>query len=156
MVINDIRNNEGVAVIDPHGDLTELILDYIPSYRVNDVIYLSPSDTSSSFHLNPLETGASQKELVASGIVSIFKKIYGTSWGPRLEYILRNSILTLLELPDSTFLQIPLLLTDKDFRDKTVSKITDPVLINYWKNEFETDSMEGVFLKLARQAKRGE
>ena len=137
MAINDIRNGEGVAVIDPHGDLTELILDYIPSYRVNDIIYLSPSDSSSSFHLNPLETGASQKELVASGIVSIFKKIYGTSWGPRLEYILRNSILTLLELPESTFLEIPLLLTDKAFRDKTVKKLTDPVLINYWKNEFE-------------------
>ena len=75
--------------------------------------------------------------MIASGIVSIFKKIYGNSWGPRLEYILRNTLLTLLELPDSTFLQIPLLLTDKSFRDKTVKKLNDPVLINYWRNEFE-------------------
>ena len=137
MVINDIRNNEGVAVIDPHGDLTELILDYIPSHRINDVIYLNPSDSSSSFHLNPLEVGTTQKELIASGIVSIFKKLYGNSWGPRLEYILRNTILTLLELNDSTFLQVPLLLTDKNFRDKVVEHLKDPVLKNYWINEFE-------------------
>jgi hypothetical protein len=137
MVINDIRNNEGVAIVDPHGDLTEVILNYIPSYRVNDIIYLNPSDTVSSFRLNPLETGGTQKELVASGIVSIFKKLYGTSWGPRLEYILRNCILTLLEVPDSTFLDVPPLLTDKVFRDKVLEKVSDPVLRNYWLNEFE-------------------
>ena len=107
MAINDIKNGEGVAVIDPHGDLTEIILDYIPSNRINDVIYLNPSDTSTMFHLNPLEVGSNQKELIASGIVSIFKKLYGNSWGPRLEYILRNTILTLLEVPDSTFLEVP-------------------------------------------------
>jgi hypothetical protein len=137
MVINDIRNNEGVAIIDPHGDLTETILNYIPSYRINDIIYLNPSDTVSSFRLNPLETGGTQKELVASGIVSIFKKLYGTSWGPRLEYILRNCILTLLEVPDSTFLDVPKLLTDKAFRDKILEKVDDSVLRNYWLNEFE-------------------
>ncbi len=138
MVINDIKNGEGVAVIDPHGDLTEVILDYIPSHRINDVIYLNPSDHTSMFHLNPLEVGSTQKELVASGIVSIFKKLYGNSWGPRLEYILRNTILTLLEVPDSTFLEVPSLLTDKSYRDKIVEKINDPVLKNYWLNEFET------------------
>lgn len=139
MVINDIRNNEGVAVIDPHGDLTEIILDYIPANRINDVIYLDPSNSSSSsFHLNPLEVGDSQKELIASGIVSIFKKLYGTSWGPRLEYILRNTILTLLEIPESTFLEVPTLLTNKEYREKVVAELTDPVLKNYWENEFET------------------
>ena len=139
MVINDIRNNEGVAVIDPHGDLTEIILDYIPANRINDIIYLDPSNSSSSsFHLNPLEVGGTQKELIASGIVSIFKKLYGNSWGPRLEYILRNTILTLLEIPDSTFLEVPALLTNKSYRDKVVAQINDPVLKNYWVNEFET------------------
>lgn len=137
MVINDIKNGEGVAVIDPHGDLTEIILDYIPAHRINDVIYLNPADPTSMFRLNPLETGGTQKELIASGIVSIFKKIYGNSWGPRLEYILRNTILTLLEVPDSTFLEVPSLLTDKSYRDKVVAKLTDPVLKNYWINEFE-------------------
>jgi hypothetical protein len=139
MAINDIKNGEGVAVIDPHGDLTEIILDYIPANRINDVIYLDPSNSSSnSFHLNPLEVGGTQKELIASGIVSIFKKLYGNSWGPRLEYILRNTILTLLEVPDSTFLEVPGLLTDKSYRDKVVAKLNDPVLKNYWINEFET------------------
>jgi hypothetical protein len=139
MIINDIKNGEGVAVIDPHGDLTEIILDYIPANRINDVIYLDPSNSSSSsFHLNPLEVGGTQKELIASGIVSIFKKLYGNSWGPRLEYILRNTILTLLEVPDSTFLQVPGLLTDKSYRDQVVAKLTDPVLKTYWINEFET------------------
>jgi len=137
MVINDIRNGEGVAIIDPHGDLTEVILDYIPSNRINDVIYLNPADPSGMFKLNPLETGGSQKELIASGIVSIFKKIYGNSWGPRLEYILRNTILTLLEVPDSTFLEVPSLLTDKSYRDRVVAQLKDPVLKNYWINEFE-------------------
>ena len=138
MIINDIRNGEGVAVIDPHGDLAETILNYIPSFRINDVIYLSPSDNVSSFVLNPLEIGGTQKELVASGIVSIFKKLYGHSWGPRLEYILRNSILTLLEIPNSTFLDVPQLLTNKGFREKVLQKINDPVLKNYWIDEFET------------------
>jgi hypothetical protein len=138
MVINDIRNGEGVAIIDPHGDLTDLILDYIPSHRINDVIYLNPADPEATFKLNPLETGGTQKELIASGIVSIFKKIYGNSWGPRLEYILRNTILTLLEIPDSTFLEVPSLLTDKTYRDKVVAQLNDHVLKNYWINEFET------------------
>ncbi len=137
MLINDMRNNEGLAVIDPHGDLTSLILDYIPSYRINDIIYLNPSDPDSSFHLNPLEAGTTQKELIASGIVSIFKKLYGTSWGPRLEYILRNTVLTLLEKPDSTFMDVHPLLTDKSFRDKIVKDLKDPVLKSYWQNEFE-------------------
>jgi len=138
MAINDIKNGEGVAVIDPHGDLSEVILDYIPAHRINDVIYLNPSDSSSMFHLNPLEVGGTQKELIASGIVSIFKKLYGNSWGPRLEYILRNTVLTLLEIPDSTFLEVPSLLTDKSYRDKVVEKVKDPVLKSYWINEFET------------------
>ncbi len=138
MAINDIRNGEGIAVIDPHGDLSEILLDYIPSHRINDVAYLNPADLDHPFHLNPLEVDSStQKELVASGIVSIFIKLYAHSWGPRLEYILRNTILTLLEVPNSTMLMIPELLTNKRFRQKVVDKLADPVLKNFWVNEFE-------------------
>lgn len=138
MAINDIRNGEGVAVIDPHGDLSEILLDYIPSHRINDVAYLNPADMEHPFHLNPLEVDSStQKELVASGIVSIFIKLYAHSWGPRLEYILRNTILTLLEVPNATMLMIPELLTNKRFRKRVVDKTTDPVLRNFWINEFE-------------------
>ena len=138
MAINDIRNGEGVGVIDPHGETAETLLEFVPSYRVNDVIYFNPSDTDYPFHLNPLEiTDPSQKDIIASGIVAIFYKLFAQSWGPRLEYILRNTILTLLEVPNSTLLQIPELLTNAHFRNKAVDQITDPVVKAFWKNEFD-------------------
>lgn len=137
MAINDMKNGEGVAVIDPHGDLSDILLDYIPSHRMNDVAYLDPSDTEHPFHLNPLEVkNSAYRELIASGIVSIFYKLYHMSWGPRLEYILRNTILTLTHVPQSTFLDIPELLTNDRFREKVVEKLDDRVLKNFWLNEF--------------------
>lgn len=137
MVINDMRNGEGVAVIDPHGDLADIILDYIPSFRINDVAYLDPSDSEYPFHLNPLEVKNDQyKELVASGIVSIFHKLYSYSWGPRLEYILRNTILTLLHVDAATLMQVPELLTNDKYRENVVLKLSDQVLKNYWLNEY--------------------
>ncbi len=137
MAINDMRNGEGVAVVDPHGDLCDILLDYIPSFRINDVAYLDPSDSAYPFHLNPLEIkNQSYQELVASGIVSIFYKLYHYSWGPRLEYILRNTILTLLHVPQSTLLQVPELLTNEKYREKVVATLGDRVLKNYWLNEF--------------------
>jgi len=138
MAINDIRNREGVAVIDPHGDLCEIMLDYIPSYRLNDVCYLDPSDTSHPFSLNPLEVkDPAHRELVASGIVSIFYKLYAYSWGPRLEYILRNALLTLLTRPDSTLVELPVLLTNRKFRGRIVDELQDPVLKNFWSKEYD-------------------
>ncbi|MEK7588048.1 MAG: type IV secretion system DNA-binding domain-containing protein [Patescibacteria group bacterium] len=137
MAINDMRNGEGLAVIDPHGDLTDILLDFVPSYRINDVVYLDPSDTEHPFHLNPLEVkNPVYRELIASGIVSIFYKLYAHSWGPRLEYILRNTILTLLHVPQATFLQVPELLTNEHYRAKIVEKLPDQVLKNFWLNEF--------------------
>lgn len=137
MAINDMRNGEGVAVIDPHGDLCDVLLDFVPSYRINDVAYLDPSDTSYPFHLNPLEVkNETFRELISSGIVSIFYKLYSYSWGPRLEYILRNAILTLLYVPRSTLLQVPELLTNENYRSKVVEKLPDQVLKNFWLNEF--------------------
>jgi len=137
MAINDMRNNEGVAIIDPHGDLCDILLDYVPSNRINDVAYLDPSDIEHPFHLNILEIkNESYRELIASGIVSIFYKLYHFSWGPRLEYILRNAILTLLHVPDSTLLQVPELLTNEKYRDRVVEKLNDPVLKNFWLYEF--------------------
>lgn len=137
MAINDMRNGEGVAVIDPHGDLCDILMDFVPSFRINDVAYLDPSDTAHPFHLNPLEVkNPAFRELVASGIVSIFYKLYAHSWGPRLEYILRNTILTLLHVPNATLLQVPELLTNEKFREKVVEKLDDQVLKNFWRNEF--------------------
>jgi len=137
MAINDMKNGEGVAVIDPHGDLTDILLDFVPSFRINDVALLDPSDIDYPFHLNPLEVkDQAFRELVASGIVAIFYKLYHYSWGPRLEYILRNTILTLLHVPQSTLLQVPELLTNEKYREKIVSTMGDQVLKNFWLNEF--------------------
>jgi hypothetical protein len=138
MVINDMRNGEGCAVIDPHGDLTEVILDYVPANRINDVIYLNPGDMGGTFSINPLESGTQHKDLIASSIVAIFKKLYIDSWGPRLEYILRNVILTLVEVPDSTLLMVPRILTDARFRARVVENyVSDPLIKAFWLNEYE-------------------
>lgn len=137
MAINDMKNGYGMAIIDPHGDLSEILLNYIPSHRINDVAYLDPSDSAYPFHINPLEVkNPTYRDLVASGIVSIFYKLYHMSWGPRLEYILRNTILTLTRVPNSTFLDIPELLTNEKFREKVIAKLEDRVLWNFWVNEF--------------------
>lgn len=138
MAINDMRNGEGLAIIDPHGDLSEIVLNYIPSFRMNDVVYLEPFDKEHPFWINPLEVkNQVGKELVASGIVSIFSKLYSYSWGPRLEYILRNTIMTLLQVPNSTLVMVPDLLADQQFRNKIVSSLQDKVLRNFWVNEFD-------------------
>ncbi len=137
MAIDDIRKNRGIGIIDPHGDLSEIILDYIPKRRINDVVYLEPFDLERSFSLNVLEVkNKQQKDLVASGIVSIFYKLYKDSWGPRLEYILRNVILTLLEIPNSTLVDVLNLLANADYRKKVIRQLTDPVLKNFWEKEF--------------------
>lgn len=138
MAIDDIRKNRGVGIIDPHGDLSNTILDYIPKRRMNDVVYLEPFDTSRPFSLNVLEVHNKQhKDLVASGIVSIFYKLYGDSWGPRLEYILRNVILTLLEVPDATLVDILTLLSDANYRKRVVTEyVKDPVIKSFWEQEF--------------------
>jgi len=138
MAIDDIRKDRGIGVIDPHGDLTEQILDYIPKRRLNDVVYLEPFDTERPFSLNVLEIKNKQhKDLIASGIVGIFAKIYADSWGPRLEYILRNTIFSLLEIEGTTLIDALRILSEKSYRAKVVPQITDPVIRNFWDNEFE-------------------
>lgn len=137
MAVDDMKKGQGVAIIDAHGDLSEILLDYIPSHRINDVCYLNPADKDHPFSLNILEvTDPSQAELITSGIVSIFYKLYANSWGPRLEHILRNTILTLALTPGSTLVDVPRILTDKGFRNNVVQKMNDPVLNNFWNNEF--------------------
>ncbi len=138
MAIDDIRKGRGIGIIDPHGDLCETVLDYIPKRRLNDVVYLEPFDTERTFSLNVLEIKNKQhKDLIASGIVSIFSKIYADSWGPRLEYILRNTIFTLLEIPNSTLIDALRILSDKAYRDKVVPNIQDPVIRAFWEQEFD-------------------
>jgi hypothetical protein len=130
MIINDLKHDEGIAVIDPHGDLIETILNYIPKHRINDVILLDPADPEAVVKMNLFEGGSLvHRELIASGIVSIFQKMYAHSWGPRLEYILRNTLLTLLS-EQAKLDDILHMLTDEKFRKKVVDRLEDPVLKN--------------------------
>lgn len=138
MAIDDIRNGRGVGVIDPHGDLCEDILEYIPKRRMKDVVYLEPFDVIQPFALNVLEIKNKElKDLISSGIISIFKKLYVESWGPRLEYILRNSVLTLLEVPGATLPDILPLLGDPKYRKSIMPLVKDPIIRSFWENEFD-------------------
>ncbi len=138
MIYADIRAGHGLAVVDPHGDLVEKILDLVPSHRVNDVVYFNPSDVDYPIAFNPLESvDPKYRHLVASGLVGVFKKIWADSWGPRLEYILRNAILSLLEYPSSTLLGITRILVDKYYRKKVLEKVTDPVVRSFWIDEYD-------------------
>lgn len=138
MIFSDIRSGKGIAVVDPHGDLADHVLDFIPSHRNNDVILFDPSDRDFPVAFNMLENiDPAYNTIVASGLVGIFKKIYAESWGPRLEHILRNTILSLLEYPNTTMLGITRILQDSEFRHRVVKKISDPVVKSFWVNEFE-------------------
>ncbi len=138
MLYSDIMSGRGIALIDPHGDLADTILANIPKSRTNDIVLFDPSDTEYPIAFNMLDNPNPElRPIVASGLVSIFKKMFAESWGPRLEYILRNTILTLLLIPDTTLISIPLMLTHESYRRKVVSKITDPILIQFWTQEFE-------------------
>ena len=139
MAIDDIRKGRGVAIVDPHGDFVNNVLNFIPASRVNDVIYFNPADKEHPVGFNILENvDPDLKNVVASGVVGIFKKIFGeTSWGPRLEYILRNVVLALLEYPNATMLSVMRLLVDKTYRTKVLAKVNDPVIREFFINEYE-------------------
>ncbi len=137
MAINDLKHNKGLCVIDPHGDLVETLLDYIPKHRINDVIYFDPADQERTVQINLFEgENVAHRELIASGIISVFKKLYGYSWGPRLEYILRNCLLTLLKSEQAKLSDVLDLLTNEKFREQVVSQLDDPILKNFWVNEY--------------------
>lgn len=137
MAIQDIRNGKGLAVVDPHGEFAEECLKAVPANRISDVIYFNPADMEFPIALNVMEKVApDQRHLVASGLVGVFKKIWADSWGPRLEYLLRNAILALLEYPNSTLLGVTRLLIDKEYRAKVMTKVTDPVVKSFWVDEF--------------------
>lgn len=138
MVVSDIKMGYGIGVIDPHGDLAEHILDRLPENRTEDVIYFNPSDLEFPIAFNPLEkVPRDSHHLVVSGLISVFKKIWSDFWGPRLEHILRHSLFTLLEYPQSTLLDVPRLLTDKEFRQKAIGYVTLPQVRDFWALEFE-------------------
>ena len=138
MALSDIRRGNGLCVVDPHGDIAEDILKHIPEGRKQDLIYFNATDREKPLAFNPLK-GIHPKyhDLVASGLVSTFRKIWSDSWGPRMEYILRFTLLALLCVPDATLLDVQPLLTNADFRHRALSYCTDEHILSFWRNEFE-------------------
>ncbi|HMR55291.1 MAG TPA: type IV secretion system DNA-binding domain-containing protein [Candidatus Doudnabacteria bacterium] len=137
MVIQDIRNGNGVCFIDPHGDSIQKILDYVPQSRVNDVVYFNPADLDHPIAFNILESVESRyKHLVASGLMGVFTKIWASMWSSRMEYILNNTILALLDSPGNTMLGIVRMYVDKKYRKKIVDNIKDPMVKAFWVEEF--------------------
>ena len=137
MAIQDIVSGKGIAFIDPHGEVAEDLLDFIPKERIEDTIYFNPADVDYPFSFNPLEkVDFERRHLIASGLMGVFKKIWPDVWSARMEYILNNTILALLEFPDSTLLGINRMLSDPHYRAQIVEKLKDPVIKSFWINEF--------------------
>ncbi len=138
MAVQDIQNGEGMAFIDPHGKTADLLLDYVPEHRIKDVIYFAPFDAEYPISFNVMEdVGPDKRHLVANGLMSAFKKIWVDAWSARMEYILNNTILALLEYPDSTLVGVNRMLSDKAYRKLVVSNISDPSVKSFWVDEFE-------------------
>ncbi|QHN42597.1 type IV secretion system DNA-binding domain-containing protein [Candidatus Mycosynbacter amalyticus] len=135
--LSDVYHNQGYAIIDPHGDFAINNMKFIPAHRIKDVVYFNPADTAHPVGFNPLEvTDPNMKSNISSEVIGVLKRMFGESWGPRLEYILRYTILALLDRPETTMLDITRMLTDKKFRKETLDYCTDTVVLQFWKVEF--------------------
>lgn len=138
LVVQDIANGDGLAIVDPHGEFAESILEKIPKERIDDVIYFNPADPDHHIGFNILDLpDPKYKHLVASGLMGIFTKIWSNVWSARMEYILNNAILALLDTPGSTLLGINRILVDKDYRQVILNNVKDPVVKSFWINEYE-------------------
>ena len=139
MMVQNIMNGDGVCVVDPHGELVEGILKSIPEHRMKDVVYFNPADPDFHMGFNVLElVDPKYKHLVASGLMGIFTKIWANVWSARMEYILNNAILALLDTPGTTMLGIPRILVDKDYRQQIIDNLKDPVIKAFWVHEYES------------------
>jgi len=137
MVIQEIRNGCGVGFVDPHGEAAEEILNFIPEERIKDVVYLNPADIENPIAFNIMEdVNADYRHLIAGGLMGVFKKIWPDVWSSRMEYILNNAILALLEVPGSTLLGINRLLSDAEWRNEIVAQVKDPIVKTFWLKEF--------------------
>ncbi len=137
MMISDIMAGHGMGFVDPHGEMAERLLHYIPKERIKDVIYFNPADLDYPIAFNAIETiDEGARHLVASGLMGVFKKIWPDVWSARMEYILNNTILALLEVPGSTLLGVNRMFSDKIFRKSIVDQINDPVIKAFWTKEY--------------------
>ena len=138
LAVQDIRNGSGLCVVDPHGEFVEGLLGQIPKHRLGDVVYINPADPYFHTGFNVLEVDDPEKKhLIASGLMGIFTKIWANVWSARMEYIMNNCVLALLDTPGSTLLGIPRMLVDKNYRQRIVGNIKDPVVLTFWVNEYE-------------------
>lgn len=138
LALADIRENKGCVIMDPHGDLSEEMLRYIPRDRLYDVIYFNPADTQHPMSFNPLEgVGTFEfKQTVVAGFIAIFKKLFSFTWNQRLEHVLRYTTLALMDIPGATVLGIPKLLSDTRYRQEVIAQIQDPLVKKFWTTEF--------------------
>ncbi len=137
MAIQDIQDGKGIAFVDPHGEAAEELLDFVPRSRINDVIYFNPADIEYPIAFNIMENvDAKYRHLIAGGLMAVFKKIWPDVWSARMEYILNNCILALLEYPGSTLLGVNRMLADVDYRKKIVEKVNDPMIKTFWVQEY--------------------
>ncbi len=139
MAAQDIQNGEGMAFIDPHGSAAETLLEYVPEHRVKDVVYFAPFDLDHPISFNVMEdVGPDKRHLVVSGLMSTFKKIWVDAWSARMEYILTNALLALIEYPDTTLISVNRLFADDNYRKRVVDYIKDPAVKSFWQDEFAT------------------
>lgn len=137
LIKNDIESGQGVCVIDPHGDLIENVIPFIPEERIKDVIFFNATDEEYPVSFNPIEkVDKIYRQQVATGLIEIFKKSFGSNWSPRLEHVMRMTILALLDAPKASVMSMLLLLTDRDYRQDIIKTIEDQVVKNFWTNEF--------------------
>ncbi len=137
MFISDVLAGEGACFVDPHGDTVEELLSYIPPNRVEDVVYFNPTDVDHPVGFNLLELkDKSQRDLIADGVVEVFKKQFGDSWGPRLQYILTNTVATLAEAQGTSLLAVTRILVDKNYRKFILKQLNDPILYKFWAEEY--------------------
>ncbi len=138
LIRQDLAAGEGLALLDPHGDLAESVLAHVPRARTNDLVYINPADIEWPIGFNPLSRVPDDlKPIVADGVVSAFRHVWPDSWGPRLDYILTNAVRALLDVPGATLLMLPRLLIDEGFRGRLVERhVGDPVVRSFWVNEY--------------------
>jgi GTPase SAR1 family protein len=138
LIAQDLDAGQGLALLDPHGDLAQAVLAQVPRHRSNDLIYIDPSDLARPIGFNPLaRVPQDLKPVVADGVVAAFRHVWPDSWGPRLDYILTNAVRALLDVPGATLLMLPRLLIDETFRLRLITRhVTDPVVRAFWLNEY--------------------
>ncbi|MEQ1717479.1 MAG: type IV secretion system DNA-binding domain-containing protein [Hyphomicrobium sp.] len=137
MAVQDLEVGHGLALIDPHGDEAERLLDYVPKARTNDTIYFNPGDQDHCVGLNVLEdVPQAARAFVASGVLAAFESIWRASWGPRLEHFLRNAVLALMDTPEATLLGVPMMFLSTDYREHVMTRITNPIVRLFWEQEY--------------------